>query len=117
MTRPRSQALVILALTPVVLALDALAWAVWAAWRALPWLLVLSVAGLLVWTLARHRRPLPPRPPKVIRSRAEEDELDRLRAEVEALRRRLAETTGQDATVVDLRTRLLRDARSGARPL
>jgi hypothetical protein len=95
---------------------------------ALP--LLLAVVGLAVWALAQRRRPLPPQPPKVVQGEPEDSELERLRAEVIWLRRRLAETTDaahaaweqasepdQDATVVDLRTRLLRDARSGARPL
>jgi hypothetical protein len=119
-----------LALFVVLLVLAAVLNAVALIERLAP-LLLLAAVGLVVWALARRGRSLLPRPPKVIDGQAEDSELERLRAEVIWLRRRLAETTyaahaaweqasepgGQDATVVDLRTRLLRDARSGARPL
>jgi hypothetical protein len=103
----RHQALVILALTPVVLALDALAWLVWAAWRLLPWLLALAVADVLL-LLARRRGAGRSRPAGAVQAgpgsweppSGEGDGAD-----------------SRDATVVDLRTRQLRDARPGARPL
>ena len=69
-----------------ILALAALNLAVqvtWALYHVLP-LLVLAAAAAYV--LAR-RRVLPPRPPKVIQGRADDDgEVIRLRADVEALR-------------------------------
>jgi hypothetical protein len=97
-------------------------------------LLMAAAAGLAVRAITRRdRRSAPPGgPPKMIRGQAEDDaELVRLRAEVEALRaerdqareseraawERASEPDAQGATVVDLRARLLRDARSGARPL
>jgi hypothetical protein len=107
MTRPyRRQALVIVALTPVVLALDALAWLVWAAWRLLPWLLALAAAGALL-LLARRRGAGRTRPPG---ARAGPGSWEPPSGAGDG-------ADSRDAAVVDLRTRLLRDARSGARPL
>jgi hypothetical protein len=104
-------------------------------------LLVLAAVGLVVWAVAcRGRRPVPPgRPPNASPGRAENAELIRLlaenaqlRAELDAARdsayaawqdatdsdsRDATEPGSRDATVVDLRARLLRDARSGAGPL
>jgi hypothetical protein len=71
MTRRRCQALVILALTPVVLALDPLAWLAWAAWHLMPWLLA-AAAVIAAYRVGRHRPLPPPQPPKVIQGRADE---------------------------------------------
>ena len=99
-------------------------------------LLGLAAVGLVVWAVARRsRHSLPPGPPpKVVRGRAGdgrdeciaqlEEENAQLRADLADARDmahaawdRASEPGGQDATVVDLRARMLRDPRSGAHPL
>jgi hypothetical protein len=96
-------------------------------------LLVLTSVTLVVWRVTRQgRRALPPRPLEVLHGLAEEGvEVIRLRAEVAQLRADLAdareaahaawqdasEPGGSGVTVVDLRTRLLSDPRSGAHSL
>jgi hypothetical protein len=120
-------AAVILLGTVVLVGLDALAWLGWLLWHLLP--LVLGLGCVWLAYRAGRRRPVaPPRPPKVIQGRAEDAEVIRLRAEVEALRaerdqaRESARAAWQEASepggaiVTGLRTRLLRDPRSGARP-
>lgn len=73
MTRPRRQALLIVALTPAVLALDLLAWVAWVALRLLPALLT---AGALVAAYQLGRRgQLHGRAPKVIQGHAEDREV------------------------------------------
>jgi hypothetical protein len=61
MTRRRAgrhQALAILALTPVLLAPDALAWLLWVAWHLMPYLLaVAAVVTGLVWLARRLPEP------------------------------------------------------------
>jgi hypothetical protein len=93
--------------------------------------LLLLAAVLVVWALARHRRPVPPgHPPTVIRGRAQDDaEVIRLRAEVAHLcaeldeARDTAHAAWQDATepggatVIGMRARLLADRLSGAHRL
>jgi hypothetical protein len=126
--RRRHPVAVILLGTVVLLTLDAMAWLTWALWHLLP--LLAGLGCLWLAYRAGQRRPAsPPRPPKVIQGRAEDTEVIRLRAEVEALRAERDEaresaraaweraTEPGEATVTDLRTRLLRDPRSGARPL
>jgi hypothetical protein len=73
-TRPfRRQAVVILALTPIVLAVDALAWLIWAAWHLMPWLL--ATAAVVAAYRAGQRRPTGTgQPVKVIRAQPEEDQ-------------------------------------------
>jgi hypothetical protein len=106
--------------------------------RLLGPLLMAVCVGVGAWAVARVRRlPVPPgQPPKVIRGQAEDQagrigHIARLEGENAKLRADLAtaqdtahaawdqasEPPAQDPTVVDLRTRLLRDGRSGARPL
>jgi hypothetical protein len=97
-SRPcRRQAVIILALTPVVLALDALAWLAWAAWRLLPWLLALAAAGVLL-PLARRRGAGRTRPPG---AQAGPGSWEPPSGEGDG-------GGSRDATVVDLRSRLLR---------
>jgi hypothetical protein len=69
----RCQALVILALTPLVLAVDALAWLVWAAWHLMPWLLA-AAAVVAAYRAGQRRAAGTGQPVKMIRSHSEEDQ-------------------------------------------
>lgn len=78
----------------VLLGLDAVAWALWAAFRILPWLLAITITVVVCKHWQLHRRALawlrtattPPDPPRVVQGRVIGDdhldhaELVRLRA-------------------------------------
>jgi hypothetical protein len=91
MTRPGSRrrhpAAVIALATVVLVAADAAAWLLWAAWHLMPYLLALAVAGIPVWALTRRRRP------EVSSGSCEVTDADRLLADVQHMRRLLAQTT------------------------
>jgi hypothetical protein len=72
--------------TCVLLGLDAVAWALWAAWHVLPWLLAITVAVVACRRWRLHRRALawvrsattPPGPPRVVQGQVVSDtDLDR----------------------------------------
>ncbi len=91
--RRHPAAAVILAGTVVLVGLDAIGWALWLAWHLLP--LVLGLACVWLAYQAGRRQPVgSPRLPKVIQSHAEDGEVIRLRAEVEALRAERDQTSG-----------------------
>ena len=73
-SRPcRRQALVILALTPLVLALDVLVWAGWLLWHLMPWLLA-AAAVVAAYRAGQRRAAGTGQPVNVIRGQAEEDQ-------------------------------------------
>jgi hypothetical protein len=93
--RKRSDLHTILVWLPVVLALDMVAWLLWAAWHALPWLLTLAEAVVVCKRWQQHRRALgwpngaePTRPPRLVHGHVV--------SETEDLRRQVAKLE-QDA--------------------
>ena len=80
--------------TGVLLGLDAIAWALWAAWHVLPWLLALAVAVLACRRWQLHRRALtwlrsptgPYGPTRLVQGQVVSEDAEQLRAELSRLR-------------------------------
>jgi hypothetical protein len=118
--RGRRPAVVILAGTVVLVVADLAAWALYAAWRALP--VLLALAAIIAACRLGRRRPLPPLgPPKLIQGHAADCEVIRSRAEAAALRAERDQTheaSGPKAQARrTARDRLLSDRPSGVQDL
>jgi len=81
--------------TGVLLGLDAIAWALWAAWHLLPWLLAITALALACRRWRLHRRALDwprsvARPPQPLIRGEVADDASQLRAELARVRGQVA---------------------------